>query len=100
MSWKITEHKRKSTQQELQVCIKIRELEESWSTESEGLISAFKSKLLEIKKTNSFEAQYGYVATPRNPKSVEIWKVKVNGDFDYKMFTLNYVGENPNPFNF
>ncbi|AZI55698.1 hypothetical protein EIB75_10735 [Epilithonimonas vandammei] len=98
--WKITKHKAATGQQELQVCIKVRELEYSNITYAESLIDEFRTKLKEVKRTNNFSANLMYKATPRNPKSVEIWKLTADADFNYKMFTLDYIGESPNPFNF
>lgn len=100
MSWKIIKHKAGSGQQELQVCVKVRELEYSNITYAESLIDEFKQKLKEVKRTNNFSADLMYKATPRNQKSIEIWKMTADGDFNYKMFTLEYAGETPNPFNF
>lgn len=98
--WKITKHKAATGQQELQVCIKVRELEYSNISYAESLIDEFRTKLKEIKRTNNFSADLIYKATPRNHQSLEIWKLTADGDYNYKMFTLDYIGESPNPFNF
>ena len=98
--WKITKHKAQNNQQELQLTTKVKDLEHAFASDSEGLIYDFKNRLKEIKRTNCFSAENAYKMIPLNNKSVEIWKLKVDGDFNYKMFTLDYAGENPNPFNF
>lgn len=88
MKWNIQRHKVGSSQQELQVAIKVREMAEYNATDSESWCDTFKERLKEIKKTNCFSAENGYKATPRNPNSLEVWKLKANGDFNYKMFTV------------
>lgn len=101
MGWTIKEHKRKSNQQEIQMIIRLKEIAKiSSSSTAEPFIVDFKRELQSIKRTNIFSAEYAYKMTPRNSTSVEVWKMKVNGDFDYKMFTLEYDGKSYNPFNF
>lgn len=101
MGWIIKEHKRKSNQQEMQMIIRLKEIAKiSLSSTAETFIDDFKRELQSIKRTNIFSAEHAYKMTPRNPTSVEVWKMKVNGDYDYKMFTLEYDGISYNPFNF
>ena len=101
MGWTIKKHKAKSNPMELQVIIKLREIAEiSLSKTAEDFIGEFKKELKTIKRTNLFSAEYAYEMTPRNKTSVEVWKKKVTGEFDYKMFTLDYDGKEYNPFNF
>lgn len=101
MAWKIKEHKTKRNQQELEAIIRLKEIARvTSSSTAEPFIDEFKRELQGIKRTNIFSAEYAYKMTPRNPTSVEVWKMKVNGDFDYKMFTLDYDGKTYNPFNF
>lgn len=101
MGWTIKEHKVKSNPMELQMIIKLKEIARiTSSSTAEPFIHEFKTELQTIKRTNIFSAEYAYKMTPRNPTSVEVWKMKVNGDFDYKMFTLDYDGKTYNPFNF
>lgn len=87
-NWKLQRHKVGSSQQELQVSIKVSEMENYSTYDSESWCEEFKNRLKEIKRTNSFSAENGYKATPRNPKSLEVWKLKANGDFNYKMYTV------------
>lgn len=98
--WKITKHKNANGQQELQVCIKVRELEFDGSENSTSLHYSFINRIKEIKRTNNFSADLMYGSIPPDEKTLEIWKLKADGDFNYKMFTLEYAGKNPNPFNF
>jgi hypothetical protein len=63
-------------------------MSDTWAHDSESWISTFKDRLKLIKRTNNFSAEYAYKATPRNLTSLEVWKMKVNGDFNYKMFTV------------
>ena len=88
MKWNIQRHKVGSSQQELQVAIKVREMAEYNATDAESWCDTFKDRLKEIKRTNCFSAENGYKATPRNHTSVEVWKLKANGDYNYKMFTI------------
>jgi hypothetical protein len=87
-NWKTQKHKVGNGQQEIQVKILVTEMQQSWATDSESWSIAFKDKLKEIKRTNSFSAEYGYTATPINETSLEVWKMKTNGDFNYIMFTV------------
>lgn len=66
----------------------VKEMQDYWARDSESWIDNFKSRLKEVKRTNCFSAENGYKATPRNNKSLEVWKLKANGDFNYKMFTV------------
>ena len=88
MKWTIQQHKRGNGKQEIQVSLLVKEMQDTWANDAETWASAFKDKLKEIPRTNIFSAEYGYKATPRNTTSLEVWKMKVNGDFNYKMFTV------------
>ncbi|MEO6176968.1 MAG: hypothetical protein ABIP27_17575 [Flavobacterium circumlabens] len=90
MGWKTEQHKVGNGQQELQVSIKVKEMIDTWATNSESWISHFKNKLSEISRTNSYSAEYGYKAIAKDHTTVEVWKMKVNGDFNYKMFTSKF----------
>lgn len=99
--WKLTEHKVSSNQQELSVRILVKEMLEINITYSNEWIDRFHSRLKDIKRKNIFSAEHAYKATPRNESSLEIWKMKTNGDYNYKMFTVTLVDKTPyNPFNF
>lgn len=88
MNFKIQQHKVGNTSQELKVSILVKEMKETWAHDAETWCSAFKDKLAEIPRYNSFSAEFFYKATPRNHTSLEVWKLKANGDFNYKMFTV------------
>lgn len=88
MKWNVQRHKVGSNQQELQVSILVKELGDNWASDSETWSNNFKDRLKQIPKTNAFPAEYGYKATPRNHTSLEVWKMKANSDFNYKMFTV------------
>lgn len=87
MKWIIQKHKVGTGQQEIQVSILVNEMKETWASDSESWSSTFKDRLKQIPKKNAFPAEFFYKATPRNHTSLEVWKMKVNGDFNYKMFT-------------
>ncbi|AYO58216.1 hypothetical protein CO230_08815 [Chryseobacterium sp. 6424] len=91
MPWKITEHKCLQQNQELKVKALVKEMAEySYATYAESFENHFKSLIKEVPKTNTFSADHFYRVTQRNLKSVEIWKVDIEGEFKYKMFTLDY----------
>lgn len=88
MNWKLQEHKLGNGQQELQVRILVKEMLNWDCLDSESFIRRFKDELPNIKRTNSFSAENMFKATPRNWYSLEIWKLKADGEYNYKMFTL------------
>lgn len=94
MRWRIQYHKVGNGQQELQVSILVKEMQETWAHDSESWCNSFTDKLKEIKKTNCFSAENGYKATPKNHTSLEVWKMKANGDYNYKMFTVTREEKN------
>jgi hypothetical protein len=94
MKWNIQKHREGSSKQELQVSILIKEMQETWANDSESWCSTFKDKLKEIPKTNAYPAEYGYKAIPKNLTSLEVWKMKVNSDFNYKMYTVTREEKN------
>lgn len=92
MSWKVTEHKTSSQQQELNVKNLVKEMAEySYATYAEQFINHFKDLIKDIPRKNNFSADLLYMVTQRNLKSVEVWKLNVQGDYKYKMFTLDYI---------
>lgn len=88
MKWKITKHKVGNGQQELKVSLIISGMENSYAYDSETFITAFKEKLQEVPRKNNFAAEFAFKGKPRNQTSLEIWKMKVSGDFNYLMFTV------------
>lgn len=90
MGWKLERHRVGNGQQELQVSIIVREMIDIWSTDSGSWCGEFIKRISEIPRSNSYAAQYGYRAIPKDLHTVEVWKMKVNGDLNYKMYTLQY----------
>lgn len=88
MEWNIIKHKVGNNQMEIKVSILVKELNNIWATDAESWARFFYDKLKEIPKTNIFSAEHAYKTTLRNPYSLEVWKMKTNGDFNYKMFTV------------
>lgn len=88
MKWNIQKHKVGNGQQEIKVSLIIQEMEETWASDSESWSSSFKDKLKEIPKTNAYPAEYGYRTKAISHTSLEVWKMKTNSDFNYKMFTV------------
>lgn len=43
--------------------------------------------------SKNFTDKLLYEVTPRNRESVEVWKIDEFGEFNYKMFTLDYIEE-------
>lgn len=92
--WKLTENKTPKNQQEIKVKQLLIEMAEySYATYAEAFENHFKILIKDIPKTNSFKPEFMFKITQRNLKSVECWKLTVEGDFAYKLFTLDYVGE-------
>ncbi|WP_413534052.1 hypothetical protein [Empedobacter brevis] len=101
MAWKVKQHKVVSSSMDLNMSGKLKFLAETTVAKEAGQFEEeFKRELLTIKRTNIFSAEYSYKMTARNPTSVEVWKMKANGDFNYKIFTLDFDGKVYNPFNF
>ncbi|MGV9003983.1 hypothetical protein [Flavobacterium sp.] len=91
MSWKIQQHKRGNSKQEIRVSILVKELDNFQASTSSSWIDNFHDKLKGIRSGNIYVAENFYRATPRNEISLEVWKLKANGDFNYKMFTVTRV---------
>ena len=90
--WKIIVHKQLQGQQELKVIALLKEMaQDSYATYADAFISHFQQLVKEIKATNKFTAEHAYKITPRNPESVECWKMTVSGEFKYKIATLNFI---------
>ncbi len=94
MKWNIQTHKVGTGQQEIQVKLLVKEMQDTWATDAQTWGNAFKDRLKLIPKKNCFTAEYGYKATERNHTSLEVWKMKANGDFNYKMFTVTKEEKN------
>ncbi len=88
MKWIIQKHKVGNGKQEIQVSILVNELQETWASNSESWIDNFKDKITQIPRSNCFSAEYSFRARPLTQNSLEVWKMKVNGDYNYKMFTV------------
>lgn len=94
MKWNIQRHKVGNGQQEIQVSILVKEMQDTWASDSESWCNSFKDNFKKIKRTNCFSAENGYTAMPINHTSLEVWKTKASGDFNYKMFTLTREEKN------
>ncbi len=91
--WKLTENETADTEQELRVKALLREMSEySYATTSGEFENHFKQLIKDVPRTNNYSADLLYKVTPRNQKSVEVWKMTPKGEFKHKMFTLDYVG--------
>lgn len=90
MYWKLQHHKTGTASVDSQVSSLIVGYMsgEIQARDSSEWIHIFERSLKEIKPTNSFRPEYSFKATARNETSLEVWKMKTNGDFNYKMFTL------------
>lgn len=96
MEWIIQKNRIGTGAQELQVSILVQELKQTWAHDAESWESNFKDKLKEIPRKNIFSAEYGYKAIIINRTSLEVWKMKANGDFNYKMFTVTKQSNDKN----
>lgn len=92
MRWKVEQHKRGNGTAEIQVAILVKDMQDSYASNAEEWITNFKERIKnEIPVTNTYRAEYSYKATPINLTSLEVWKMKVNGDLNYKMFTVTKI---------
>lgn len=90
--WKITKHRIGTYANDLKIAALVRELSEiDWLTTPGELAGAFDRATSEMPKTNSFSPDLMYKVVELNDKSVEIWKLNVEGDFKNKMFTLEFI---------
>lgn len=87
-NWNLKKHKIGNTSADSHVSLIVKDMDFVQANSSEEWINIFQRRLLEIKKTNSFNPEFGYKATPRNQYSLEVWKMKANGDFNFLMFTV------------
>ena len=91
MNWKIEQHKRGNGTAEIQVSIMVKDMKDDPSYDAETFVEKFKNNLQTIPKTNSYSAEFSFKASLKNRTSLEIWKMKTNGDYNYKMFTITRV---------
>lgn len=93
MQWKIIEHREIKGQQDLRVKSLLREMcWYSYASYADEFIGQFNKLLKEIPRSNSYSADLMYSATQRNLKSLEVWKMFSDGNYKYKMYTINYIG--------
>lgn len=88
MNWTIKEHKIGTGTAEIQVEIMVKEMAYYQAYNAESFIEKFKDNLKRIPATNSYSAEFSYKANQIDDKTLEVWKMKTNGDFNYKMFTV------------
>lgn len=93
----IEKFKRKTNLLELQVITKVNDLSEM-NISPISFPDRFKEEMKKIKKTNCFEAEYSYKAEKTAEKTIEIWKMKADGDKNYLMFKLTKGKDQPGPF--
>jgi hypothetical protein len=92
MRWKIEQHKRGNGTAEIQVAILVKEMDYSYASNSEEWIRNFQDRLKsEVPRTNAYSAEFTYKAIPIDVTTLEVWKMKVNCDFNYKMFTVTKI---------
>jgi len=92
--WNVFQEKQGTTTAELRVSIIVKEMAYHQSSISEGWIANFIDRVKkEVPRTNTYSAEFSFKATPRNLHSLEVWKMKANGDFNYKMFTVTKIQE-------
>lgn len=89
--WKVTNEKRIFSSAESEVISLVQEIAEyTFATYSEQIIDQIHDQLQAITRRNNFSADLMYKATQRNLKSIEVWKLDVQGNFKYKMMQLDY----------
>lgn len=91
--WGLHINKEPKGQIELKVSAAVKDLaEHTYATTPEEFETAFKNELKQIKPVNQYPPEHMFKCTVRNDKSIEIWSLKINGDFRQKLFTLSYNG--------
>ncbi|MBL7879451.1 MAG: hypothetical protein JNN23_06270 [Chryseobacterium gambrini] len=95
--WNKDKKRYTSGQQELQVCVKVSELCEL-NISADNFVDAFKDELKKIKKTNSFSAEFFYMAEKIDDNNIEIWKTKVDRDKNYMIYKLTKGADSIDPF--
>lgn len=88
MNWIIEQHKRGDKVQDIQVAILVKELNETWASDIVSWASVFKDRLSTVPKTNSYSAEFAYKTFPIGDEQLEVWKMKTNGEKNFKMFTI------------
>lgn len=90
--WELTQHRQPKGQQEQKVKIRLMEMAEyTFATYAAQLVDVIKSDLAEIPRTNNFSADLMFKAKEVDTKTVEVWKLKADGDDNYKIFTLKFI---------
>lgn len=91
--WKLTIHKSLNGYQDTRVRILVKEIATySIETYAEAFENHFKARIIEIPRTNNFSANLLYRCKQVNFTTVEIWKMKADGDFKEKVFTVEFGG--------
>lgn len=88
--WTLIQHKESKTATDLRVKSLLKEMKDSYAYNAESFKNHFKQLIKDIPKSNNFSADLMYEVTPRNQKSVEVWKMDSKGEFKDKLYTLNY----------
>lgn len=90
--WKVKKHKCGSGYQELKVAVLVNKMAEyDYLTYAESFIYRFHENLKEMPRSGNSFAAYMYRAKEISTYCVEVWKMTVEGDFKYKMFTLDLI---------
>jgi hypothetical protein len=88
MIWKFQQHKVGESHTEISVSILVKEMAEYQASLSETWADEFHKRLKELPRSNNFSADNMFKAIPKDLLSLEVWKLKANGDFNYKMFAV------------
>lgn len=90
MLWKVTTKQTKSTL-DLKVSAMCKEIAElTYATTAQEFETAFNSQVKLITSGTHVKAEYAYKVTLRNTYSLEVWKLTIKGDFNYKMLEITY----------
>jgi hypothetical protein len=85
--WKFTQHKTLRGQQDLRVCVIVRELGECFTTDPESLKAEFEQRVKQIPRTNSFDAHLVWKVVTTETEA-QFWKTSAGGELKDKYFTL------------
>ncbi|MFC4262450.1 hypothetical protein ACFOWM_06160 [Ferruginibacter yonginensis] len=89
--WKVTEHKLSRQAQELKVSMLVKQMaQNTYATYADAFIEQFKSRINDIPRSNNYSANLLYECKWVNHYAVEVNKLDVEGNFKYKMFTVEF----------
>jgi hypothetical protein len=89
MRWEVTQNKRGNGTAEINCAIIAKDMAWSRANNAKEFESEFTKRVAsEIPKTNSYDPTFSFKVKVIDQNALEIWKMKADGDENYKMFTI------------